>query len=99
MRTPLTIHGKADNQRKQNKWATAKGSKNINMIYELLEADTAKDLELEINQKLAAGWELYGNLVTAIKAETSEVRSGIGFAVGAKIILFQAVIKNESARE
>ncbi len=69
------------------------------MIYELLEADTAKDLELKINQKLATGWELYGNLVTAIKADTSEVRSGIAFAVEGKIILFQAVIKNESAEE
>jgi hypothetical protein len=28
------------------------------MIYELLEADTATDLELKINQKLATGWEL-----------------------------------------
>ncbi len=69
------------------------------MIYELLEADTAQDLELKINQKLAAGWELYGNLVTAIKADTSVVRSGIAFAVEAKIILFQAMIKNESAKE
>ncbi len=69
------------------------------MIYELLEADTAKDLELKINLKLAAGWELYGNLVTAIKADTSEVRSGIAFAVEGKIILFQAVINNESAKE
>jgi hypothetical protein len=69
------------------------------MIYELLEADTAEDLELRINQKLAAGWELYGNLVTAIKADTSVVRSGIAFAVEGKIILFQAVIKNESAKE
>ena len=71
----------------------------MNMIYELLEADTAKDLELKINQKLAAGWELYGNLVTAIKADTSVVRNGIAFAVEGKIILFQAVIKNESAKE
>ncbi len=69
------------------------------MIYELLEADTAKDLELKINQKLVDGWELYGNLVTAIKAETSEMRSGIAFAVESKIILFQAVIKNERAKE
>jgi hypothetical protein len=45
------------------------------MIYKLLEADTAKDLELQINQKLADGWQLYGNLATAIKAETSEARS------------------------
>jgi len=72
---------------------------NINMIYELLEADTAEDLQLKINQKLATGWELYGNLVTAIKAVTSEVRSGIAFDVEGKIILFQAVIKNESAKE
>jgi len=69
------------------------------MIYELLEADTAEGLEIEVNQKLADGWELYGNLVTAIKADTSEVRSGIAFAVEGKIILFQAVIKNESAKE
>ncbi len=69
------------------------------MIYELLEADTAEGLGIEINQKLADGWELYGNLVTAIKADTSEVRSGIAFAVEGKIILFQAVIKNESANE
>ncbi|MBA3601132.1 MAG: DUF1737 domain-containing protein [Acidobacteria bacterium] len=69
------------------------------MIYELLEADTAEDLERKINQKLAAGWELYGNLVTAIKADSSVVRSGIAFAVEGKIILFQAVIKNESAKE
>ena len=66
------------------------------MTYELLEADAAKDLELKINEKLTAGWELYGNLVTAIKPETSEVRSGIDFAVKGKIVLFQAVIKNES---
>lgn len=69
------------------------------MIYELLEADTAKDLELKINQKLAEGWELYGDLVAAIKPHTSEVRGGIGFAVESKLILFQAVIKNESAKE
>ena len=69
------------------------------MIYELLEADTAKDLELKINQKLAIGWELYGNLITAFKADTSEVRSGIAFAVEGKIILFQAIIKNEAAKE
>ena len=69
------------------------------MIYELLEADTAKDLQFKINQKLAAGWELYGNLVTVMDANTSEVRSGIAFAVEGKIILFQAVIKNESAKE
>ena len=68
------------------------------MIYELLEADTAEGLEIEVNQKLADGWELYGNLVTAIKADTSEVRSGIAFAVEGKIILFQAIIKNESAK-
>jgi hypothetical protein len=69
------------------------------MIYELLEADTAEDLQIKINQKLAAGWELYGNLVTAFTAVTSEVRSGIAFAVEGKIILFQAVIKNESVKE
>ncbi len=69
------------------------------MIYELLEAETANDLQIQINQKLAAGWELYGNLVSAIKGDTSVVRSGIAFAVEAKIILFQAVIKNESAKE
>ncbi len=69
------------------------------MIYKLLEAEAAEDLELKINQKLAAGWELYGNIVTAIKADTSVVRSGIAFAVEGKIILFQAVIKNESAEE
>ncbi len=69
------------------------------MIYELLEADTAEDLELKINQKLSAGWEIYGNLVTAAKADTSVVRSGIAFAVEGKIILFQAVIKNESAED
>jgi hypothetical protein len=67
------------------------------MIYELLEADTAKDLELKINQRLANGWELYGHLVSAIKAETSEIRHGMSFAVESKIMLFQAVIKNESA--
>lgn len=69
------------------------------MIYELLEADTAEDLGLKINDKLTAGWELYGNLTTAIKADTSVVRSGIAFAVEGKIILFQAVVKNESAKE
>jgi hypothetical protein len=69
------------------------------MIYELLESDTAKELELKVNQKLADGWQLYGNLVTAIKPDTSEIRGGIGFAVESKIILFQAVIKNESGEE
>jgi hypothetical protein len=71
------------------------------MKYELLEADTAKDLELKINQKLADGWELYGNLVTAIKPETSELRggSGMAFDVEGKIVLFQAVIKNEFSKE
>ena len=69
------------------------------MIYKLLEADTAEDLEIKINQKMVDGWELYGNLVTAIKADSSEVRSGIAFAVESKIILFQAVIKNESAKK
>jgi hypothetical protein len=44
---------------------------------------------------LAAGWELYGNLVTAIKPESSELRggSGMAFDVESKIVLFQAVIK------
>ncbi|HEX8286790.1 MAG TPA: DUF1737 domain-containing protein [Pyrinomonadaceae bacterium] len=65
------------------------------MMYELLEAETGKDLEIQINQKLADGWELYGNLVTAIKADTSVVRSGIEFAVESKIMLYQAVIKNK----
>jgi len=69
------------------------------MIYELLEAETAGDLELKINQKLADGWELYGNLVTAIKPHTSEVRRGIAFDVEGKIILFQAILKTESAKE
>lgn len=69
------------------------------MIYELLEAETAKELEIGVNKKLADGWELYGNLVSAIKADTSVVRSGIAFAVEAKIMLFQAVIKNEAAKE
>jgi len=69
------------------------------MIYELLEADTATDLGLKINQKLSDGWKLYGNLVTATKADTSVVRSGIAFAVEGKIILFQAVIKNESTED
>ena len=68
------------------------------MIYELLEGDTAKDIEFKINQKLAAGWELHGDLVTAIKPDTSEVRSGMAFAVEGKILLFQAVIKNETAK-
>ncbi len=67
------------------------------MIYELLEADAAKDLEIKVNEKLADGWELAGNLVTAIKPVTSEVRGGISYAVEGKIILFQAVIKVESA--
>jgi hypothetical protein len=71
------------------------------MKYELLEADTAKDLEFKINQKMADGWELYGNLVTAIKPETSELRggSGMAFDVEGKIVLFQAVIKNEFSKE
>lgn len=69
------------------------------MIYELLEADSAKDLELKINQKLADGWQLYGNLVAGIKPHTSEVRSGIAFAVESKIMLFHAVIKNDLAKE
>jgi hypothetical protein len=69
------------------------------MNYELLEADTAKDLEVKINQKLDDGWRLYGNVVTAIKADSSVVRSGIAFAVEGKIILFQAIIKNESGKE
>ena len=71
------------------------------MKYELLEADTAKDLEIKINQKLADGWELYGDLVTAIKPGTSELRAGSGmsFDVEGKIVLFQAVIKNESFKE
>ena len=69
------------------------------MIYKLLQADTAEDLELKLNQKLVDGWQLYGDLVTAIKPDTSEVRGGIGFAVESKVILFQAVIKNESAKE
>ena len=71
------------------------------MKYELLEADTAKDLELKINQKMADGWELYGSLVTAIKPETSELRAGSGMAfdVEGKIVLFQAVIKIESSKE
>ena len=69
------------------------------MIYKLLEADTAKDLELQINQKLIDGWELYGDLVTAIKAETSEARGGIEFPVGAKIILFQAITKNDPVKK
>ena len=69
------------------------------MIYKLLQADTAEDLELKINQKLVDGWELYGDLVTAIKPDTSEVRGGIGFAVESKVLLFQAVIKNEPAEE
>jgi hypothetical protein len=69
------------------------------MIYELLQSDTAKELEVKINERLGDGWELYGNLVTAIKPESSEVRTGSGMAfnVESKIILFQAVIKNESA--
>ncbi len=83
----------------KEKYQQLKSAKHFNMIYELLEADTAKDLELKINQKLAAGWELYGNLVTAFKADSSEVRSGIAFAVEGKIVMFQAVIKNESAKE
>jgi hypothetical protein len=66
------------------------------MIYELLEAESASDLQLQINQKLSDGWELYGNLVSAIKADTTTVQNGIEFAVESKIILFQAVIKNES---
>jgi hypothetical protein len=69
------------------------------MIYKLLQADTAEDLELKINQKLVEGWELYGDLVTAIKPDTSEVRGGIGFAVESKVILFQAIVKNEPAAE
>jgi len=69
------------------------------MIYEILEADAAKELELKVNQKLAEGWELYGQLVTAIKPDTSEIRGGIGFAVESKIILFQAVIKVEPGKE
>jgi hypothetical protein len=44
------------------------------MIYELLQSDTAKELEVKINERLGDGWELYGNLVTAIKPESSEVR-------------------------
>jgi hypothetical protein len=63
------------------------------MIYKLLEADTATDMEIKVNQKLADGWELYGDLATATKADTSVLRSGIEFAVEGKVILFQAVIK------
>lgn len=69
------------------------------MLYELLEADTSKDLEAKINQKLADGWELHGNLVAAIKPDTSEVRSGIGFDIDSKVILFQAVIKYANSKE
>lgn len=67
------------------------------MIYELLESEEAKELEQKINERLADGWELHGDLVTAIKPVTNEVRGGIGYAVEGKIILFQAVIKNESS--
>ncbi len=69
------------------------------MIYELLQADTGKELEVKINEKLNDSWELYGGLVTVIQPNSSEVRSGSGMAfnVESKIILFQAVIKNESA--
>lgn len=66
------------------------------MIYEIIQAETPDDLQTKVNQRLADGWELYGNLVTQTIADTSEVRSGIAFAVESKIILFQAVIKNES---
>ena len=69
------------------------------MIYEILEADTAKDLELKVNQKLVDGWKLYGNLVAGIKPHTSEIRGGIGFAVESKMVLFQGVIKTESGDE
>jgi hypothetical protein len=69
------------------------------MIYELLEAETTQDLVIKINQKLADNWELYGNLITAIKPDTSEIRGTIAFSVESKIILFQAVIKNEPAKE
>ena len=68
------------------------------MIYELLQADTAEDLQIKVNQKLADNWELYGNLVTETIAETSEIRSGIAFNVESKIILFQAMIKKESSQ-
>lgn len=66
------------------------------MIYELLEADEAKDLERKINEKLADGWDLHGGLITAIKPADSEVRSGssMAFAVKGKIMFYQAVIKN-----
>ena len=63
------------------------------MIYEILEADTAGDLQIKVNERLAGGWELYGNLVAATIASTSEVRSGISFAVESKMILFQTVVK------
>jgi hypothetical protein len=69
------------------------------MTYELLQADTAEVLATKINQKLAAGWELYGDMVVAVKPDTSEVRGGVAFNVESKIILFQAVIKNEAANE
>jgi hypothetical protein len=68
------------------------------MVYELLEAETAEDLQIKINQKLAAGWELYGDLVTAIKPDTSEVSGTIAFAVESKIILFQAVINKQNTK-
>ncbi len=64
------------------------------MIYELLEAESVEDLGAKVNQRLNDGWELYGNPVTAIQAETTEMRSTISFAVGAKIVMYQAVIKN-----
>jgi len=64
------------------------------MIYEIVEAETAKDLQQWVNEKLAVGWELYGGLVTAIKPSTSELRSGIGFSVESKVMLYQAIVKN-----
>jgi hypothetical protein len=69
------------------------------MIYEILEAETTQELVLKVNQKLADGWELYGQLVTAIKPDTSEIRGGIGFTVESKVILFQPVIKITSEKE
>jgi len=75
---------------------TARHQFSRDIYRELIEINTTDSVG---DTTKAAGWELYGNLLTAFKVDSSEVRSGIAFAVEGKIVMFQAVIKNKSAKE
>lgn len=67
------------------------------MRYEIVYGFNNFDLQKKVNEKLAAGWELYGNLTVANVWTKGD--SAPGDRPREQTLFFQTVINNDSATQ